>query len=77
MVIRKNRIPKNGDHVTARGETDTFVIYGVERSLQTALTLIGGDLGLSSMAWDALSFLDKEDASRAAARIVKKATDKP
>ena len=61
---RKTCIPKNGDHVTARGETGTFVIYGVDRSLQTAeLKRMGGDLKLSSMPWDALTFVDKERTS--------------
>ena len=78
MVNRKTCIPKNGDHVTARGETGTFVIYGVDRSLQTAeLKRMGGELRLSSMPWDALTFLDKEDVSRAAARIGKPAKRVP
>ena len=73
MVNRKKRIPKTGNRVTAHGETGTFLIYSVDKSLRTAeLKLMGGDLRLSSMPWDALTFLDKEDASRAATTIAKK-----
>ena len=68
-MVRKKRTPKNADLVTARGETGTFVIYDVDGSLETAeLKQMSGELRLSSMPWDALTFLDKEDASRAAAR---------
>jgi hypothetical protein len=77
-MVRKKRIPKNADLVTTRGETGTFVIYDVDGSLETVeLKQMSGDLRLSSMPWHALTFLDKEDASQAAASIVKKATKKP
>jgi len=63
-MVRKKRTPKNADRVTARGETGTFVIYDVDRSLETAeLKQMSGDLRLSSMPWDTLTFLNKEDAS--------------
>jgi hypothetical protein len=72
-VNRKKRIPKTGNRVTAHGETGTFVIYSVDKSLRTAeLKLMGGDLRLSSMPWHVLTFLDNEDASRAATMIAKK-----
>jgi len=62
MVNRKKRIPKTCNRVTAHGETGTFVIYGVDKSLRTAeLKLMGGDLRLSSMPWDVLTFLDKAE----------------
>ncbi len=58
-MTQQSRKPKNADLVTARGKTGTFVIYGVDESLQTAeLKLINGDLRLSSIPWDALTFLD-------------------
>jgi len=64
MVNRIKRIPKTGNRVTTDGETGTFVIYGVNKSLRTAeLKLMGDDLRLSCMPWDALTFLDKEDAT--------------
>jgi hypothetical protein len=45
----------------------------VDKSLRTAeLKLMGGDLRLSSMPWHVLTFLDNEDASRAATMIAKK-----
>jgi hypothetical protein len=73
MVNRKKRSPKTGDRVMALGETGTFVIYSVDKSLRTAeLKLMGGDLRLSSMPWDVLTLFDKEDASRAATTIAKK-----
>jgi len=60
-MVRKKRTPKNADRVTARGETGTFVIYDVDRSLETAeLKQMSGDLRLCSMPWDALTFLNKQ-----------------
>ena len=61
MNSRKTRVPKNGDRVTARGEQGKFVIYGVDVDLKTVeLKLVGGDLKLSSMPWDVLTFIDKQ-----------------
>ena len=77
-MTQKSRNPKNADLVTARGETGTFVIYDVDRSLETAeLRQMSGDLRLSSMPWDALTFLNNKDTSPATARIVKKPANKP
>ena len=65
MTKRNKRIPKSGDRVAVRGEKGTFVIYSVDSSLQAAeIKLIDHDLALSSMPWDALTFLDAEDASQ-------------
>jgi hypothetical protein len=62
--------------VTARGETGTFVIYDVDGSLETAeLKQMSGDLRLSSMPWDALTFLNKKRIQRS--DWAKKATEKP
>src|SRR5260370_824569 len=61
MAKRRKRIPKNGDRVSVRGETGTFVIYGVNSFVQAAdMKLIGKDLALSAIPWDALTFLDEE-----------------
>ena len=61
MNSRKTRVPKNGDRVTARGEQGKFVIYGVDVDLKTVeLKLVEGDLKLSSMPWDVLTFIDKQ-----------------
>jgi len=63
MNSRKTRVPKNGDRVTARGEQGKFVIYGVDVDLQTVeLKLVDGghDLKLSTIPWDALTFIDKQ-----------------
>ena len=61
MNSRNTRVPKNGDRVTARGEQGKFVIYGVDVDLKTVeLKLVEGDLKLSSMPWDVLTFIDKQ-----------------
>lgn len=68
-MARKNHNLKKADLVTVRGETGTFVIYGVDESLQTAeLQLINRDLRLSSISWDALTLLDKKMPSNPAKR---------
>ena len=65
MTNRNKHIPKSGDRVAVRGEKGTIVIYSVDSSLQAAeVKLIDRDLALSSMPWDALTFLDAEDASQ-------------
>jgi hypothetical protein len=35
----------------------------------------GVDFALSAIPWDSLTFLDEEDSSQAAARIVREATE--
>jgi hypothetical protein len=77
MAHRKTRIPKKGDRVAALGHNGAFVVYSINISVRSAeLKLIGHDLALSSIPWGALTFLDEEDASQAAARIVREATEK-
>jgi len=75
MASRKKRIPKQGDHVVVLGHNGAFVISSVDGDLCTAeLTPTGRGLALSTIPWSTLTFLDEEDASQAAARIVRKAT---
>jgi hypothetical protein len=74
--MAKTRVPKIGDRVTASGQNGAFVVYGIDSTLQCAeLLLIGKELRLSSIPWSSLTFLDQEDASQAAARIVREATE--
>jgi hypothetical protein len=76
MVKPKKRSPQNGDRVLVRGEKGTFVVYSVNSMVETVnVKLMGTDHALGSIAWDALTFLDEEDESQAAARIVREATE--
>ena len=76
MAKPKKRSPQNGDRVSVRGEKGAFVVYSVNSMVEAAdVKLIGKDLTLSAMPWDALTFLDEEDAIQAAARIVREATE--
>jgi hypothetical protein len=75
MANRKKRIPKQGDHVVALGHKGAFVISSVDGDLCTAeLKPTGRGFALSTIPWSTLAFLDEEDASQAAARIIREAT---
>jgi hypothetical protein len=57
---KKKRRPKKGDHVSARGQEGTYIVYDVEQALQAAeLQQVGSDLRLSAIPWSSLTFLDK------------------
>jgi hypothetical protein len=74
--VAKTRIPKIGDRVAALRQNGAFVVYCIDRDLRCVeLKLIGQELRLSSIPWKDLTFLDKGDASQAAARIVREATE--
>jgi hypothetical protein len=76
MAKLKRRIPRKGDGVAVRGEDGTYAVYLVDKSLQSAdLAKTGSDLRLASIPWDSLTFLDEEDDSQVAARIVREATE--
>jgi hypothetical protein len=76
MANRKNRIPKKGDRVSAAGHEGAFIVYSVDGSIKVAeLKQIGRDFAISTVPWNTLRFLDEEDASQAAARIVREATE--
>jgi hypothetical protein len=47
---------------------ERIVIMGTSKLETAELKQMSGELRLSSMPWDVLTFLDKEDASQAAAR---------
>ena len=75
MANRKKRIPKQGEHVVALGHEGAFVISSVDGDLCTAeLKPTGRGLALSTIPWRTLTFLEEEDASQGAARIVREAT---
>lgn len=75
MANRKKRIPKQGDHVVALGHKGAFVISSVDGDLCTAeLKPTGRGFALSTIPWSTLTFLDEEDATQAAARIVREVT---
>jgi predicted ATPase len=72
----KKRIPKIGDRVSAMGHDGAYLVYLIDEGLHSAdLKKIGDDERLATIQWTSLIFLDKEDASQAAARIVKEATE--
>lgn len=74
--MAKTRIPKIGDRVAALGRNGAFVVYSIDGDLRCVeLKLIGKELRLSTIPWKELTFLDKEDASQDAARIVREATE--
>jgi hypothetical protein len=74
--MARKRIPKVGDRVSATEQKGTYVVYEVDASIRAAeLQEMGSDLRISSVPWESLTFLDEEDASQAAARIVREATE--
>lgn len=67
---------KDGDRVAALGQNGAFVVYCIDADLRCVeLKLIGQELRLSSIPGKNLTFLDKGDASQAAARIVREAIE--
>jgi len=70
------RFPQKGDRVSTPKIKDVFVITEVrENPCVVNLRLLKGTLVLRDIPWTMLTFLDQEDASQAAARIVKEATE--
>jgi hypothetical protein len=76
MATHKMRVPKNGDRVSIPNLKDVFVIVEVRQNPSVVdLRLLKGTLTLRDIPWPMLTFLDQEDASQAAARIVREATE--
>jgi hypothetical protein len=77
--MAKKRTPQIGDRVFASGHHGAFVVMEINKGSQTAqLRRIGRDgptLPHLQAEWSNLSFSDEEDASQAAARIVREATE--
>lgn len=61
----RNPIPIKGDRVRVDGWAGEWIVYLVDRSLECAdLKPLGKDeLPISSIPWDALTFLDEQDTS--------------
>lgn len=78
MIRQQIRAPKNGDRVKATGQNGTFEVIAVTTSPvnMAKLSLLGKPDFTIDVPWGALIFRDKEDASQAAASIVKEATEK-
>jgi hypothetical protein len=78
MVIRnQRRIPKEGDRVGASGQNGTFEVIAVTTTPlnMVRLRLVGKPDFVIDVPWGALTFRDQEDASQAAARIAREATE--
>jgi hypothetical protein len=73
------RTPQVGDRVFAGGHHGAFVVMEINNNNRTAkLQRIGPDgptYPHLQLEWAKLSFTDEEDASQAAARIVREATE--
>jgi hypothetical protein len=71
------RIPKKGDRVFARGIRGTFIVSEVDVEGRRAdLKLIGkAEHYERVILWRVLTYADQDDASQAAARVVREATE--
>jgi hypothetical protein len=74
--MAKKRVPKVGDRVDAIGHHGAFVVSEINAKRQTAkLTRFGNPGLILNVGWHHIGFLDDQDASQAAARIVREATE--
>jgi hypothetical protein len=63
MMRSKNRFPKRGDRVAALGHSGAFIVYSIDSSIHTVeLKQIGEEFALTTIPWEALTFLDELDA---------------
>ena len=71
------RTPKKGDRVFVRGIKGTFIVSEVDvEGGRADLKLIGNAEHYErAILWSVLSYADQEDASQAAARIAREATE--
>ena len=79
MANRNNRVPKKGDRVATARKDSPFVVVTVHNRLKTVdLQSLKAhkDVGPveKGVPWTMLIFLDEEDASQAAARVVREST---
>ena len=73
--MTKRREPRVGDRVGALGQNGVFEVVSVKRGPDMAtLRLLGRSDYTTDVPWGVLTFLDQEDASRAAARVVREST---
>jgi hypothetical protein len=71
----QGRVPKKGDRVGANGRIGVFAVVEVRRipKVVDLQSLKGGPVE-KGIPWTALTFMDKEEAGQAAARIVREPT---
>ena len=75
-MTKRNRSPDIGDRVSARVHDGVFAVTAVDSLNKTvSLELLNGDTVASHVPWAELRYLDEEDASQAAARIVRETTE--
>jgi hypothetical protein len=75
-MAKKQRVPKKGDHVKAKGYSGAFVVHNVDGALRAVdLRQIGYDFALATVPWNEVTFLDELDESQNALRVVREATE--
>jgi hypothetical protein len=76
MAQGKFRVPRKGDRVATARRSGVFAVIEVHRSPDVVdLQLLGGAESVDKgIPWTILSYLDQEDFSQAAARVVWEAT---
>jgi hypothetical protein len=75
MANNPNRKPKVGDRVSVTGVNGAYEVVALKREPDMAtLKLLGKADYTIDVPWGVLTFLDQEDASQAAARVVREAT---
>jgi hypothetical protein len=76
MTKHTVRFPQKGDRVGAVGREGVFVVVGVHENPNLAdLRPLKGGAVQKGIPWRTLTFLDEEDASQAAARVVRESTE--
>lgn len=77
MGYEKIRAPRKHDRVTTLGHHGVFAVVAVDNESKTvALQTVTGDGPvLQGVPWTTLQYMDEEDTSQAAARIVREATE--
>jgi hypothetical protein len=74
MAKRKQRTPKKGDRVGFAEHKGVFEVVDVHPDTITLRSLKGGPLE-AGIPWSMLVFLDEEDTSQAAVRVVRESTE--
>jgi hypothetical protein len=63
--LSKQRVPNIGDRVAVRGQKGRFVVSSMDKAIGNVMVrLIGRDLALDMISWDALTYLDELDESQ-------------
>jgi len=77
MGYEKIRVPRKHDRVTTLVHHGVFAVVAVDNESKTvALQTVTGDGPvLQGVPWTTLQYMDEEDVSQAAARIVREATE--